>query len=198
MAEIATLVELMQQQMVMQQQQMAELVNRLAPPREGSTVKVAPTPVSIPKFTSFDPTSELWKDYLARFDTFTQANSIPEGKVAQVFLTNQTTSIYKLLSTLASQESTPKMVNDLTMKDIGQYMENQYDPKRFIIRERFKFWSSMQRKPGETIPELAARIRQDATTCDFAAIKDPQDEAMRTRFICSVDNEAILKTFQDE
>ncbi|XP_045117643.1 uncharacterized protein K02A2.6-like [Portunus trituberculatus] len=86
------------------------------------------------------------------------------------------------------------MVNELTMKDIGQYMENQYDPKRFVIRERFKFWSSMQHKPGETIPELAARIRQDATTCDFASIKDPQDEAMRTRFICSVDNEAILKT----
>ena len=77
MAEFATLVELMQKQMLMQQQQMEELVNRLAPLREESTPKVASTPVSIPKFTSFDPTSELWKDYLARFDTFTQANSIP-------------------------------------------------------------------------------------------------------------------------
>lgn len=52
----------------------------------------------------------------------------------------------------------------------------------------------MHRKPGETIPELAARICQDAATCDFAAIKDPQDEALHTRFICSVDNEAILKS----
>ena len=51
----------------------------------------------------------------------------------------------------------------------------------------------MRRKPGETIQELAARIRQDAVTCDFPAIKDPLDEAMRTRFICSVDNEAVLK-----
>ena len=51
----------------------------------------------------------------------------------------------------------------------------------------------MQRKPGETIQELAARIRQDAATCDFLSIKNPQDEALRQRFICSVNNEAVLK-----
>ena len=49
----------------------------------------------------------------------------------------------------------------------------------------------MKRKPGETIPELASRIRQDAATCDFQSIKDPLDEALRTKFICSVDNEAV-------
>ena len=35
---------------------------------------------------------------------------------------------------------------------------------------------------GETV-ELVARIRQDAVTRDFASIKDPLDEALRTRFI---------------
>ena len=53
-------------------------------------------------------------------------------------------------------------------------------------------WSK-NRKPGETIQELVARIRQDAVTCDFTSIKDPLDEALRTRFICSVNNEAVLK-----
>ena len=66
--------------------------------------------------------------------------------------------------------------------------------KQFVVRERFNFWSDMKRKPGETIPELACRIRQDAATCDFQSIKDPLDEALRTKFICSVDNEAVLKT----
>ena len=51
----------------------------------------------------------------------------------------------------------------------------------------------MERKPGVTIQELAARIRQDATTCAFIDITDPLDEALRTRFICSVNNEAVLK-----
>ncbi|KAG0722413.1 hypothetical protein GWK47_006041 [Chionoecetes opilio] len=87
----------------------------------------------------------------------------------------------------------PKDINELTMQEIIAFMKDQFDPKRFIVRERFKFWSDMHRKPGETIQELAARIRQDAATCDFSSIRDPQDEALRTRFICSVNNEAVLK-----
>ena len=51
----------------------------------------------------------------------------------------------------------------------------------------------MQRKPGESVLELAARIRQAAASCNFTAIKDPLDEALRTRFICSITNEAVLK-----
>ena len=44
----------------------------------------------------------------------------------------------------------------------------------------------------ESIQELASRIRHDAVTCDFQSVKDPLDEALRTRFICFVDNEAAL------
>jgi hypothetical protein len=148
---------------------------------------------SFPAFTAFDPTSELWKDYWARFVTFCRANSIPDHKRAQVFLTNQSSSIFKLLSTLSSQESTPLDINDLPMDFIEEYMKTQFDPKIFIVRERYKYWTDTHRKPGETVQELAARIRQDAVTCDFAAIKDPLDEALRTRFMCSVNNEAVLK-----
>ena len=148
---------------------------------------------SIPKFTAFDASVELGKDYLARFITFAGANSIPTGKAAQVFLTSQSTTTFKLLGTVAGQQDPPKDINELTMEDINTFMEQQYDPKRFVVRERFRFWSNMQRKPGETAQELAARIRQEAATCDFASIKDPQDEALRTKFICSIGNEAVLK-----
>ena len=72
-------------------------------------------------------------------------------------------------------------------------MKHQFDPKRFFVRERFKFWSEMQRKAGESVLELAARIRQAAATCNFTAVKDPLDEALRTRFICSINNEAVSK-----
>ena len=114
------------------------------------------------------------------------AHSIPAEKRAQVFLTNQTSATYKLLSNLASQLASPKDVNTLSLVEIEGFMKVQYDPKRFVVRERFKFWSDMQRKPGETINELAARIKLDSATCDFPSIKDPQDEALRQRFICSV------------
>ena len=151
--------------------------------------------VAPPSFAPYDSTRELWEDYFKRFRTFIAAHAVSADREAQIFLTNQSTTVYKLLMNLASQQTPPKDVNQLSMDDIVAFMKDQFDPKRFVIRERFKFWSDMKRKPGETIQELAARIRQDAATCDFPSIKDPQDEALRTRFICSVNNEAVLKAF---
>ena len=176
-----------QEQMTMLQEQIKILQSSLNKPREN-----VPTPMA--SFQPFDSTSELWTDYLARFRTFVTANSIPHNKQAQIFLTNQSNSVYKMLSNLAAQQQPVKSIHELTMNDIQTFMAEQFDPKRFVVRERFKFWSDMKRKPGETIPELASRIRQDAATCDFQSIKDPLDEALRTKFICSVDNEAVLKT----
>ena len=176
-----------QEQMTMLQEQLKILQSSLNNRREN-----VPTPMA--SFQPFDSTSELWTDYLARFRTFVTANSIPDNKQAQIFLTNQSNSVYKMLSNLAAQQQPVKSIHELTMNDIQTFMAEQFDPKQFVVRERFKFWSDMKRKPGETIPELASRIRQDAATCDFQSIKDPLDEAMRTKFICSVDNEAVLKT----
>lgn len=133
MTDITPLVQLLQRQMETQQQQMEALLNRLALPGSSAT---AVTPTSIPNFVPFDPTSELWKDYRARFSTFAGANSIPEEKAAQVFLTNQTPFIYKRLSTLAGQQTPPNDINALSMEEIVKFREGQYDPKRFIVRER--------------------------------------------------------------
>ena len=163
-----------QEQMTILQEQLKTLQSSLNNPREN-----VPTPMA--SFQPFDSTSEFWTDYLARFRTFVTANSIPDNKQAQIFLTNQSNSVYKMLSNLAAQQQPVKSIHELTMNE-------------FVVRERFKFWSDMKRKPGETIPELASRIRQDAATCDFQSIKDPLDEALRTKFICSVGNEAVLKT----
>ena len=170
-------------------QQMEALINRLG---TGGPVPVAPA-ASVPSFAPFDSTLEFWKEYRAIFYTFVEANSIPDVKIAQAFPTNQTTTTYKFLCTLAGQQAPPQDINTLTTKDIAKFMETKFDPKRFIVRERFMFWSVVQYKSGETIQKLAARLRQQAVTCDFTSIKDPEDEALRTKFIFSVGNEAVLK-----
>ena len=112
---------------------------------------------------------------LRAFPHFSRANSVPAEKRAQVFLTNQSREIYKLLSNLASQQSPVKGINDLSLDEVEEYMRSQFDPTRYIVRERFKFWTEMNRKPGETIQESAARIRHDAVTCNFSEIHDPLD-----------------------
>ena len=150
--------------------------------------------VEIPNFPAFDSTSELWSDYWSRFCTFANAHSVPNEKAAKVFLTNQTSTAYKMLSNLAAQETPPKDINNLIMEQITDFMKKQFDPKRFVVRERFRFWIETKRRPGESIQELATtRIRQAAATCDFSTITIPLDEALRTLFICSINNETVLK-----
>ena len=194
---VKDLIQPLTTQQRLQQEKNFEMINTFSTALQASVPvrqqQEADLSQNTPKFEAFDSTAELWTDYRSRFSTFTKANSVPDVRVAKVFLTNQTTTIYKLLSTLAAQETPPRTVNDVTMNEIQQCMMNQFHPKRFVVRERFRYWSDMKRKPGETIQELAARIRQAAATCDFANIENSLDEALRTRFIRSINNEAVLK-----
>lgn len=178
--------KLLVQAMGEQLKQQAALLEALHP-KESSTSSYSTS------FPAFDSTTEVWNDYKQRFHTFLTAHSIPPGKHSHIFLTNQSRVTYKLLDNLALQQSPPQAVHDLSLEEIEELMKTQFQPKSFVVRERFNFWHNVGRKPGETLQQLAARIRQDATMCDFANIKDPLDEAMRTRFVCSVENEAILK-----
>ena len=87
------------EQMTMLQEQLKTLQSSLNNPREN-----VPTPMA--SFQPFDSTSELWTDYLARFRTFVTANSIPDNKQAQIFLTNQSNSVYKMLKQLSGSATT--------------------------------------------------------------------------------------------
>ena len=174
--QMTELREEQRQNLAVLQEQLKALQNCIREPRDNVSSPMA-------SFQPFDSTSELWTDYLARFKTFVTANSIPDTKQAQIFLTNQSNALYKMLSNLAAQQQPVKTIHELTMDNIQTFMAEQFDPKRFVVRERFRFWSNMKRKPGETTPELESRIRQDAATCDFQSIKDPLDKAMQTKIM---------------
>ena len=79
------------------------------------------------------------------------------------------------------------------LDEMAKFMKGQFNPVCYIIRKRFKFWSAVDRKPGKPVLDIAAPIHHDTVKCDFPSICDPQDEAMRTRFMCSVNNVAVLK-----
>ena len=63
-----------------------------------------------PPVPVFDSTAELWRDYLLRFETFDNDTSVPDEKKALVFLTNQTSGTYKLITNYASQQDVPTTV----------------------------------------------------------------------------------------
>ena len=113
----AKMLELQKQQhkeeMEKQQEQIAGLLQMVhGQNKDGNSSQVTSTvQTSIPPFSPFDSTTELWPDYWARFCTFSAANAVPENRQAQVFLTNQSSAIYKQLSNLAAQETPPKDIN---------------------------------------------------------------------------------------
>ena len=119
-----------QEQMTMLQEQLKTLQSSLNNPREN-----VPTPMA--SFQPFDSTSELWTDYLARFRTFVTANSIPDNKQAQIFLTNQSNSVYKMLSNLAAQQQPVKSIHELTMNDIQNVYGRAVRPKTICCQRTF-------------------------------------------------------------
>ncbi|KII71820.1 hypothetical protein RF11_01364 [Thelohanellus kitauei] len=118
-------------------------------------------------FLPFSPFSEIWTTYMARFITFVQANSI-------------------------TPEHIP-LPNNLTWEELCGIMTKNFDSYKFTARERHRLYTDINRQPGETPLELAARIREIAPSCNVPAIKDPLDEAIKTLFVCSVSNETVVK-----
>ena len=147
----------------------------------------------MPKFEQCIPEKELFCDYNNRFKTFLLTNSIPQTKAAQVFLTSQSSKMYKQLEVFSSQLQPPRNINAWNYEEIESHMLNIFNTVHFVVRERFKFWTECERAPGETIQELASKMRKATSTCDFTKISNPLDEALRTNFMCKIQNEAVLK-----
>ena len=198
---LEALMEKMMVAITAKDEQIKKLLEKMETPQ-------AAAPIAVPKMSinEFQPNDELWLDYQKRFETAAAACKLPVELKASTFLSKQSRDVYKELDVFASQKTPAQTADQLSYSDITTYMNNQYSPKRYEIRERYNYWTDVHRKPGETVRELATRIRQLASRCDFSSIKDPLEEALRSRFISAVNNEAVLKnlfqsgaslTFQD-
>ena len=124
MADIAELLKVMQEQMQRQdeqhKQQLALMQQQMEDTRKaGGTMALQH---QTPPFPAFDSTAELWKNHLLRFETFVNANSVPDEKKALVFLTNQTSGTYKLITNYASQQDVPTTANAMKFSDITGFM----------------------------------------------------------------------------
>ena len=127
MSETGQLIELLRQQLDTQRRQMESERKQMETLFETLAGKLTSEPtykppaVAIPSFVPFDPSSELWSDYWARFLTFLGANLVPDNRAAQIFLTNQSKVTYKLLGNLASQQNPPKDVNARSLLTKSQF-----------------------------------------------------------------------------
>ena len=135
------ILENMQKQMELQERNHREQLDAMMSVMKEMKAPAAATPSvatvsATPNFASFDSSAELWEDHWSRFVTFFRAYSVSEERQAQVFLTNQSPTIYKMISNLAAQSSPSKQINELSIKEIVQFMRGLLDRPKTVHRQR--------------------------------------------------------------
>ncbi|XP_039629428.1 uncharacterized protein LOC120541637 [Polypterus senegalus] len=138
----------------------------------------------------FDENVEQWTTYIERFETFALANDIGEDKLVPVLLTVIGRTTYGLLRSLLA----PEKPRDKTFDQIKAVLQQHFSPKPLVITERFRFHKRNQAE-GESVSQYVAVLKKLSEHCEFGAYLE---EALRDRFVCGLNNEAIQKRLLTE
>ena len=127
-------------------------------------------------------------DYKERFELYCTANGIAEGaehapRRKAIFLTAVGATTYSLLKNLVR----PRQPQELTLEDIIKELKDNYEPKKIVIAERFRFYKRPQ-KERESIAVYLAELRRLAKYCDFG---DYLSTAIRDHLVCGLNAEGI-------
>jgi len=145
---------------------------------------------SFGKIDVFQPEAEEFSAYLERVELYFEANGIKQDKQVPVFLSVLGAKTYSLLRTLVAPES-PRSKE---FKTLAELLKDHFQPKPLVIAERFTFHRRNQQRE-ESVMQYLAELRRLATHCEF---KDYLDEALRDRFVCGLNSEAIQKRLLTE
>nr|CDJ97739.1 Zinc finger domain containing protein [Haemonchus contortus] len=120
-----------------------------------------------------------WNTWWRLFQNFLALRRVTdEGDKRLIFLQEVGASNYELLESLL-QGKEPEMA---TMVELKQAMEQQFQPKKLLVAERFGLMSKSQ-KAGQTLQEYYAEVQKAAGTCGFEKIKDMRDAMVAMVFI---------------
>ena len=133
----------------------------------------------------FHPEVDSIRAYLELVTLYFKANDIGEGKRVPILLSSIGTRIYSLLRDLVAPESP----GDLSFARISEVLSAHFQPRRFVIAERFQFHRHSQ-AAEEGIAEFDAALRSLATHCEFG---DTLEETLRDRFVCGLRHEATQR-----
>ena len=140
---------------------------------------------NIGKITEFVEGKETFENYVERMEQFFDANDIKDEKKVVVLLSVVGASTYGVIRNL-SQPTLPK---DKTYNDLVGLLKKHYNPKPLVISEQFKF-NRRNQKEGEKVADYVVEWKRLSVNCDF---KNFLDDALRDRFVCGLESEAIQK-----
>lgn len=118
-----------------------------------------------------------WVEYVERLEHFFLANDIvDEEKQRSILLSVCGAKTYRLIRNLA----TPQKPGEIRFKEIVEMVQNPLNPKPSVIVQHFKFHTH-SRKPGVTVAEFVAELRQLSEHCEFRAVLE---DMLRDRLVC--------------
>ncbi|KAG8136116.1 hypothetical protein E2320_009087 [Naja naja] len=117
----------------------------------------------------FDPKKHDWVVYVGQFRMFLEANSVQdttEQRKRALFLGYCGNCLYKTARTLAA----PKDVETMEWKELQKMLEEHYAPAASSLDYRLDF-NHREQKPGETINDYPANLRDIAAGCKFENVE---------------------------
>ena len=133
----------------------------------------------------FDPKGDSMAAYIERALMYLDANNVPQNKKAATLLSAIGKNTFHMLRNLMA----PAKLQDQSFEDIVKALLDHYEPKQLVIAERFNF-NRRQQGPSESVADYVAELRRLSMKCEFGPFLD---DALRDRFVCGLQNEAVQK-----
>ncbi|XP_060539010.1 uncharacterized protein K02A2.6-like [Pantherophis guttatus] len=133
-----------------------------------------------PTFAPFNPASETWNSYEARFECFLEANDytgLSSSRKRAHFLNACGPEMFAVALALLA----PVPVQTVSWEVLRDKLKSHYEPTPSRIARRFAFRQILQAE-GESINHYMASLRTAALNCEFAQLED----SLLEQFVCGV------------
>lgn len=131
----------------------------------------------------FDEKRSLWSDWIVRLECQLTIQKIKEEE--------KLAHLYSLMGPEAfgilRKKILPKKPLEVTFDEVNEVLKKHYEPESLKIFEVCKFQKMMQ-EDSETIADFVAKLRQQATKCDY---EEYQDNAIRNQLVLGVKEKKI-------
>ncbi|XP_015280720.1 PREDICTED: uncharacterized protein K02A2.6-like [Gekko japonicus] len=135
------------------------------------------------KFEAFEPSSEDWDSYLARFEFHLETHDITEETKKRACLLS---SCGKDTFDIARSLVAPTEVKTVSFADITKKLKAHFSPQPSEIACRHAFYKRNQ-AANETIADFVAALRKAARPCNVADV----EIALRDRLVCGLRDERL-------
>lgn len=139
----------------------------------------------------FDSTQEEWAEYAERLDSYFLANDLKDPVKKRAILVNAVgPKTYRLIKTLCL----PEKPQDHSFEEIVKRVKTHFHPKPSAIMRRYDF-NERKQKPGESVAEFLAAIREIADDCEYGTVLE---DMLRDRLVFSIADKRVRNRYLRE